>query len=73
VVSVYLLGGGGRDDALPPLEDATVVDAPDLESTFGATTGRRQLVLAVPESDAAAFLAALGRVDNPVLTVTRQD
>lgn len=73
VVSVYLLGGGRRDAGVPPLEDVTVVDAPDLETTFGATTGRRQLVLAVPEADAAAFLDALGRVDNPLLTVTRRD
>jgi hypothetical protein len=69
VVSVYLVGSreGG-----PLLEDATVVDAPSLESTFGATTGRRQLVLAVPAEDAADFLEALGRVEQPVLTVVRQ-
>jgi hypothetical protein len=69
VVSVYLVGS--RDSG-PLLEDATVVDAPPLESTFGTTTGRRQLVLAVPADDAAAFLAALGRVDQPVLTVVRR-
>lgn len=68
VVSVYLVGA--RDSG-PLLEDATVVDAPPLESTFGTTTGRRQLVLAVPADDAAAFLAELGRVDQPVLTVVR--
>ncbi|WP_284534358.1 hypothetical protein [Nocardioides sp. T2.26MG-1] len=72
VVSVYLLGGR-RDAGVPPLEDVTVVDAPALETTFGATTGRRQLVLAVPEAAAAAFLDALGRVDDPLLTVTRRD
>ena len=69
VVSVYLVGA--RDSSGPLLEEATVVDAPPLESTFGTTTGRRQLVLAVPAADAAAFLAALGRVDQPVLTVVR--
>lgn len=69
VVSVYLVGS--RDSG-PLLEDATVVDAPPLESTFGTTTGRRQLVLAVPAAAAAAFLAELGRVDQPVLTVVRR-
>lgn len=70
VVDVYLLAGG-KDGAVRSLDDATVVDAPDLESTFGAATGRRQLVLAVPEADAAAFLEALGRAESPVLTVVR--
>ncbi len=66
VVDIYLLGTGG-----PLLTDATVVDAPPLESTFGATTGRRQLVLAVPADDATEFLDALGRAREPVLTVVR--
>jgi hypothetical protein len=69
VVSVYLVGSRQRG---PLLEDATVVDAPPLESTFGSTTGRRQLVLAVSADDAAAFLAELGRVEQPVLTVVRR-
>lgn len=69
VVSIYLVGSR---EAGPLLEDATVVDAPPLESTFGTTTGRRQLVVAVPADDAATFLAALGRVDQPVLTVVRR-
>ena len=67
VVDVYLLGKDG-----PLLGGATVVDAPPLESTFGSTTGRRQLVLAVPSDDAAAFLATLGRAREPVLTVVRR-
>ena len=69
VVSVYLVGSRSSG---PLLADATVVDAPPLESTFGTTTGRRQLVLAVPADDAGAFLAELGRVDSPVLTVVRR-
>jgi hypothetical protein len=70
VVDVYLLGRrGGAARPGPVLEAATVVDAPSLEATFGTTTGRRQLVLAVRDGDAAAFLGALGRVDQPVLTV----
>ncbi|GAB2445883.1 hypothetical protein GCM10027062_28590 [Nocardioides hungaricus] len=68
VVSVYLIGSRGG----PLLEEVTVVDAPPLESTFGTATGRRQLVLAVPADAAAAFLAALGRVEQPVLTVVRR-
>ncbi len=56
----------------PVLAAATVVDAPALETGFGAVTGRRQLVLAVPADDATAFFAALGRLDSPVLTVVRR-
>ena len=70
VVDVYLLGSRGGDG--PLLTEATVVDAPPLESTFGATTGRRQLVLTVPADDAATFLARLGSAREPVLTVVRR-
>jgi hypothetical protein len=66
VVTVYLLGKDG-----PLLTEATVVDAPPLDSTFGSTTGRRQLVLAVPADDATRFLDALGKAREPVLTVVR--
>jgi hypothetical protein len=75
VVDVYLLAGRGRGRAGEPgplLEQATVVDAPSVEASFGSTTGRRQLVLAVAEADASAFLAALGRAEDPVLTVVRR-
>lgn len=71
VVDVYLLAGG-KEGAVRSLADATVVDAPDLETTFGSATGRRQLVLAVPEADASAFLQALGQAESPILTVVRQ-
>lgn len=67
VVDVYLAGDDG-----PLLTGATVVDAPSLDSTFGSTTGRRQLVLAVPDDDAAAFLQRLGKAREPVLTVVRR-
>ena len=50
---------------------ATVVDAPELASSFG-TSGKRQLVLAVPEADAPAFFALLARYDAPSLTVVRR-
>jgi hypothetical protein len=55
----------------PALTAATVVDAPELASSFG-TSGRRQLVLAVPAQDAPAFFALLARYDAPSLTVVRR-
>jgi hypothetical protein len=55
----------------PALSGATVVDAPELESSFG-TSGKRQLVLAVPEADAPAFFDLLARYDAPSLTVVRR-
>jgi hypothetical protein len=74
VVDVYLVGKGkGRSlEAGPVLAEATVVDAPSPDAGFGAAAGRRQLVLAVPEADAAAYFAAIGRVDSPLLTVVRK-
>jgi hypothetical protein len=53
------------------LEDASVVAAPELADSFG-TTGKRQLVLAVPPDQADAFLALLSRYDAPSLTVVRR-
>ena len=55
----------------PALSGATVVDAPELASSFG-TSGKRQLVLAVAEADAPAFFALLARYDAPSLTVVRR-
>jgi hypothetical protein len=55
----------------PALSEATVVEAPELASSFG-TSGKRQLVLAVPEADAPAFFALLARYDAPSLTVVRR-
>ena len=79
VVDVYLLGsatgrtrGAGGDAGRPILERATVVDAPSVESGLGATGARRQLVLAVPEADAAAYFATVGGVADPALTVVRR-
>ena len=72
VVDVYLLGRGDRDRTGPALAAATVVEAPGTDSTFGSATGHRQLVLAVPEADATAFLEQLGRTESPVLTVVRR-
>ena len=79
VVDVYVVAplsadADGKAEALPdgpPLAGATVVDAPELASSFG-TSGKRQLVLAVPEADAPAFFALLARYDAPSLTVVRR-
>ena len=73
VVDVYVVAPitadtDGQAQAPPPdgpaLTGATVVDAPELASSFG-TSGKRQLVLAVPEADAPAFFALLARYDAP--------
>jgi hypothetical protein len=83
IVDVYVVaplsadaqgGSGGETHETPPagpaLSQATVVDAPELESSFG-TSGKRQLVLAVPDDAAPAFFALLARYDAPSLTVVR--
>lgn len=82
VVDVYLLTSGGTtgrgarpaatDPADPVIDDATVVAAPSAETAFGTVSGRRQLVLLVSEGEASTFLAAIGGVDEPALTVLRQ-
>jgi hypothetical protein len=80
VVDVYVVAPLGADpdgkDQQPPpagpaLSGATVVDAPELASSFG-TSGKRQLVLAVPEAAAPTFFALLARYDTPSLTVVRR-
>ncbi len=79
VVDVYVVApisadADGQQAALPDgpaLTGATVVDAPELASSFG-TSGKRQLVLGVPEADAPAFFALLARYDAPSLTVVRR-
>jgi hypothetical protein len=80
VVDVYVVApisadADGKSQEPPPegpaLMGATVVDAPELTSSFG-TSGKRQLVLAVPEADAPAFFALLARYDAPSLTMVRR-
>jgi len=80
VVDVYVVApltaaADGQDQQPPPsgpaLTGATVVAAPELASSFG-TSGRRQLVVAVPEADAPGFFALLARYDTPSLTVVRR-
>jgi hypothetical protein len=81
VVDVYVVAPlsadtqAGQAQQAPPdgpaLAGASVVDAPELASSFG-TSGKRQLVLAVPEAAAPAFFALLSRYDAPSLTVVRR-
>ena len=73
VVDVYVLGDSGPRGAQaePALSAVSVVDAPAIEDSFVAS-GRRQLVLAVPEDDAQRFFGLLGAVDSPTLTVVRR-
>jgi hypothetical protein len=79
VVDVYVLGGStgrsagaaGAGEAEPALAGASVVDAPDVEDSF-VVSGKRQLVLAVPEEQAKQFFGLLGAADSPTLTVVRR-
>jgi hypothetical protein len=78
VVDVYLVGDPARGEAAtgepgaPVLREATVVDAPSDDGGLGGTTGRRQLVLAVPQDDATAYFAAVAALESPTLTVVRR-
>lgn len=69
VVDVYLTGR--RSSGEPVLAGATVIDAPPLDEGL-AVSGRRQLVLAVGEEEAAGYFELVGRVDVPSLTVVRR-
>ncbi|UDY22825.1 hypothetical protein [Nocardioides sp. Kera G14] len=73
VVDVYVLQKGERTSisAEPALASASVVAAPDPADALVAT-GKRQLVVAVPESDARAYLATVGAADQAVVTVVRR-
>lgn len=69
VVDVFLTGTRRTPDG-PVLDDVVVVDAPGLDEGFG-TSGKRQLVVAVPEGTAEEFFAQLATVENPVTTVVQ--
>ncbi|QIG44221.1 flagellar biosynthesis protein FlgA [Nocardioides anomalus] len=74
VVAPLSADADGSGEPLPDgaaLSEVTVVDAPDVASSFG-TSGRRQLVLAVPEADAPGFFGLLARYDTPSLTIVRR-
>ncbi|MGZ4445964.1 MAG: hypothetical protein ACXVW4_04045 [Nocardioides sp.] len=75
VVDVWLVPSSGRHrpaQAGPALAGVTVVDAPPVDEGF-STTGKRQLVLAVGQDDAAAFFALLSGLESPTITVVRRD
>lgn len=76
-VDVYLLATGrdadGRRIELDPgpvLADVTVVDASTPDGGFGSS-GQRRVVVAVPEDDADAYVALLGRLGEPTVLVSR--
>lgn len=72
VVDVYVVaatsGGAPAAGDGPALSGVSVVAAPDLASSFG-TSGKRQLVLAVPDEAAPGFFELLGSLSSPVVTV----
>ncbi len=76
VVDVYLTGtagegsggSGATDRSEAVLTGVTVIDVPVIDESF-AVSGRRQLVLAVTEEDAARYFRVVGPLDDPSLTV----
>lgn len=86
VVDIYLVApsgseepeGAGEGQPVAPadagaaaLTEVTVLEAPRPSESFG-TSGRRQLVLAVPQDAAASFFQRLGATQSPVITVVRR-
>lgn len=72
VVDVYVLGEARADAAATPaLAGVSVVDAPEVQDSF-VVSGKRQLVLAVPEEQARRFFGLLGGTDPATLTVVRR-
>jgi hypothetical protein len=74
VVDVYLTDRAaqarGEAAAEPVLTEVTVVEAPRVEETF-ATSGERQVVLAVDADAVGTFYGALDAMAEPVVTVVR--
>lgn len=81
VVDIYLVTPAGASatadkaataaSGAPALSAVTVLEAPRLSESFG-TSGKRQLVLAVPQASAAPFFQLLGASQSPVITVVRR-
>jgi hypothetical protein len=69
VIDLYVLGEGRP--ATPTLAAVAVIDAPDPADAL-VTTGKRQLVVAVPEGDVQAYFEALNATQQPSLTVVRR-
>ena len=59
------------DQLRAALAGVSVLDAPPLDDGF-ATSGKQQLVLAVPEAEAQRFFALLGGSDQATVTVVRR-
>jgi hypothetical protein len=55
----------------PARAGVSVVEAPDPADSF-VVSGKRQLVLAVPEDDAERFFALLGVSESPTVAVVRR-
>ena len=60
------------DDSPLALEAVTVVDVPPSSESWAAT-GNRQVVVAVDPDLVADFLARLGALDQPVLTIVQRE
>lgn len=73
VVDVYVLprGDAPAGDAEPALAAVSVVEAPAVEDSF-VISGKRQLVLAVPEEDARRFFGLMSGAEAPTLAVVRR-
>jgi len=75
VVDIYLSDraerSGSAQPAVAALSEVSVVAAPASAETFAAG-GERQVVLAVPSDDVAAFYGALDALGDPVVTVVRR-
>lgn len=79
VVDVYVVAGaatGGAGDssqaaAKPALSGVSVVAAPPLADSFGAS-GKRQLDLAVPKDQVTAFFALVQSTPSGTITVVRR-
>jgi hypothetical protein len=75
VVDVYLrpasrtaCTGTSVCDGLPVLDGVTVADAPPADAAFGSD-GRRMLVLAMSQSEAARFFRLSATTDDASLTI----
>ena len=73
VVDIYVLERGAESGrrAEPALAAVSVVDAPDQASAV-VSTGKRQLVVAVPDAEARGFFARLGAAEQATVTVVRR-
>lgn len=73
VVDVYVVAGSttAGSSTAPALSGVSVVDAPPLADSFGSS-GKKQLVLAVPKARVAGFFGLLESTQQPTITVVRR-